>query len=705
MNFEDACCPSGMPEPPQHYCCPITQELMETPVVCQDGFTYEQRAIEVWMTSHRNSSPMTNLPMDNIMTPNHALRTAIAEFRENSSAPSGDEPKYWRKTHTAQITDNISLQSAEGTKICALFRKTLGRHSGGDIEVVRIERNQNTKLWRRYAAFRRIMSQDAPTNCQERYMFHGPSSEEVLTGILDMGVDPVFSKGGPCGFGAYFANSSCYILQARKFLCADAIVSYESKTESKRCDEKRVFVCRVLLGRTALGEEDMRRPPPNCDSTWQYSVGGRVHCLFDRAQSYPEYIVTFAGSPAPVPSSASKLPSSSIVVPWLRQRGFTIVHPNDVTNPIIELEESPDHPCTVVSTRSRGIIKGKHIGANNLPTGEFAVFVDSKDDSLQMFQPSEIIIDDSVSINPPWLDKGVVVRSSEACAPLLQFLRGNVDGLHNNWNLGPVTFLDVFLHYRLHGVCLLFFGGAVRHALLNDFAGIKDGDCTYGASAGDMVRVGQSAFGPVEENSGRVIWGTGTTVMEGKAIRGESSSSNCYVIDDNTRVISNNLFDNLIHADFACNTVLFDPTEEVFIDPSGFGIFDIQNHILRIPVCRDKWEVWIKCNPTKILRYWKMRQMSYIAEDQDTHDFIITGAVREGLMDDIPSNTRQAFVLHQICRGREPRAGAREWVLQALAEFRTIVVNDINAFNARVGNSSITGADFWGKYLAPDGNS
>jgi len=66
---------------PELYLCPITQDLMEDPVMAADGFTYERKAIMEWLKGHRRS-PMTNEPMAEIvLIANHGLKSAIEEWR------------------------------------------------------------------------------------------------------------------------------------------------------------------------------------------------------------------------------------------------------------------------------------------------------------------------------------------------------------------------------------------------------------------------------------------------------------------------------------------------------------------------------------------------------------------------------------------------------------------------------------------------
>ncbi|KAA8523277.1 hypothetical protein F0562_009700 [Nyssa sinensis] len=65
---------------PSHYYCPILQEVMDDPHIAADGFTYEHRAIKLWVERH-NVSPVTKLRLQHTkLTPNHTLRSAIQEW-------------------------------------------------------------------------------------------------------------------------------------------------------------------------------------------------------------------------------------------------------------------------------------------------------------------------------------------------------------------------------------------------------------------------------------------------------------------------------------------------------------------------------------------------------------------------------------------------------------------------------------------------
>eukprot|EP00877_Chromochloris_zofingiensis_P005642 jgi/Chrzof1/15079/Cz09g26130.t1 len=65
-------------DPPEHFCCPITLQIMNDPVITSDGSTYERPAIIEWLQTH-DTSPLTGVTLDrNVLIPNRALKEAIA---------------------------------------------------------------------------------------------------------------------------------------------------------------------------------------------------------------------------------------------------------------------------------------------------------------------------------------------------------------------------------------------------------------------------------------------------------------------------------------------------------------------------------------------------------------------------------------------------------------------------------------------------
>jgi hypothetical protein len=67
------------------FACPITREIMDDPVICSDGHTYERVAIEQWLRSN-SRSPKTNQHLSSrVLIPNYAMRQAIESMSESLS--------------------------------------------------------------------------------------------------------------------------------------------------------------------------------------------------------------------------------------------------------------------------------------------------------------------------------------------------------------------------------------------------------------------------------------------------------------------------------------------------------------------------------------------------------------------------------------------------------------------------------------------
>jgi hypothetical protein len=64
------------------YICVITQDLMIDPVIASDGHSYERSAIEYLLQQENHRSPKTREEITNIIIPNHSLKGAIDEFKE-----------------------------------------------------------------------------------------------------------------------------------------------------------------------------------------------------------------------------------------------------------------------------------------------------------------------------------------------------------------------------------------------------------------------------------------------------------------------------------------------------------------------------------------------------------------------------------------------------------------------------------------------
>jgi hypothetical protein len=61
---------------PDEFRCPISFDVMQDPVLADDGHTYERSEITRWLATSR-ISPMTGVMFEGRLTPNIALRSMI----------------------------------------------------------------------------------------------------------------------------------------------------------------------------------------------------------------------------------------------------------------------------------------------------------------------------------------------------------------------------------------------------------------------------------------------------------------------------------------------------------------------------------------------------------------------------------------------------------------------------------------------------
>jgi len=84
----------GVEEHPDGFVCPISQVLMEDPVILSDGHTYDRKCIVKWLEEH-DTSPLTNEQLTNKeVRPNYALKSAIEDYLKRQVKPEA-KTGYW----------------------------------------------------------------------------------------------------------------------------------------------------------------------------------------------------------------------------------------------------------------------------------------------------------------------------------------------------------------------------------------------------------------------------------------------------------------------------------------------------------------------------------------------------------------------------------------------------------------------------------
>jgi len=101
---------------PEEYCDMIfTSELMNDPVVAEDGFTYERSAIEKWFKTSRRSPNTGAVLQHTNLIPNNSLRSQINQWKEKPSGtsdPIGDVGAAVGAAVDKAVTASVSAVSA-----------------------------------------------------------------------------------------------------------------------------------------------------------------------------------------------------------------------------------------------------------------------------------------------------------------------------------------------------------------------------------------------------------------------------------------------------------------------------------------------------------------------------------------------------------------------------------------------------------------
>ena len=143
--------------------------------------------------------------------------------------------------------------------------------------IKRIRRVQHLDLYRRYITVKATMQIK-----REKTLFHGTLPENI-DDIAMEGFNRSFrgENGTVYGEGCYFARDAKYSIQ------------YASRDRSNQI--RSMFIVKVLVGDSSLGERKMRKSPVGSQSVVNCIDNPTIYVTFHDDQAYPAYIVDFAG--------------------------------------------------------------------------------------------------------------------------------------------------------------------------------------------------------------------------------------------------------------------------------------------------------------------------------------------------------------------------------------------------------------------------
>ena len=121
---------------PEFLVCPITQEVMDDPVITSDGHTFERSAIEAWL-SNNSTNPMTGGEIPSkALTPNFALRDACAAYKAKQPGNTDSIRRYKSavsalNSQSTSTGSNKSIQETAGVSSFFLILAGEGRKFSG----------------------------------------------------------------------------------------------------------------------------------------------------------------------------------------------------------------------------------------------------------------------------------------------------------------------------------------------------------------------------------------------------------------------------------------------------------------------------------------------------------------------------------------------------------------------------------------------
>ncbi|UJR07910.1 hypothetical protein I4U23_012193 [Adineta vaga] len=181
-------------------------------------------------------------------------------------------PSTWQKTKDNQIRFIVPSNTTEYKSIINDFLKAM---AGNCKEIVRLERIQNERWYMQYLAHSRDFEKRLNSNTEKR-LYHGcpdVAADAIIQDCFNRSFAGV--NGTAYGFGVYFSSNAVY---------SHGYAKVNSKGE--RC----MFVARVLVGKSTVGNSSMKTRPVGYDST---TDGNHMTVTYHDAQAYAEYIITY----------------------------------------------------------------------------------------------------------------------------------------------------------------------------------------------------------------------------------------------------------------------------------------------------------------------------------------------------------------------------------------------------------------------------
>ncbi|XP_030648867.1 protein mono-ADP-ribosyltransferase PARP14-like [Chanos chanos] len=193
-------------------------------------------------------------------------------------------PSDWEDMKGAQVIPvTLKPNSQEYNDVEKKFKST-----GLSATVIKIERIQNSLLWRSYVLKKKHMDEKNQHSRNEKQLFHGTSAS---------GIDQINNH----GFNRSYAGTNGAVYGNGSYFAVDPVYSARGYAKPDTQGHKRMYLARVLVGDYTQGAKDLLVPPAKnsgnaadlYDSVTDDPNNPTMFVIFNDTQAYPEYLITF----------------------------------------------------------------------------------------------------------------------------------------------------------------------------------------------------------------------------------------------------------------------------------------------------------------------------------------------------------------------------------------------------------------------------
>ncbi|XP_054895199.1 protein mono-ADP-ribosyltransferase PARP14-like isoform X2 [Poeciliopsis prolifica] len=210
-------------------------------------------------------------------------RKQIELMRNDLRTPDNPLPQHWDDMKGSILKQvPLTAGSQEYNTVLADVTK-----KGLSLNIIQIERIQNTTLWQSYQLLKKQMEVKNKHTNNEMLLYHGTGANSI---------DLINSK----GFNRSYAGMHGAMYGKGSYFAVDPAYSAGNYAQPDNKGHKRMYQARVLVGDHTQGRSNMIAPPAKSgnaadlyDSVTDRPTNPSMFIIFNDIQAYPEYLITF----------------------------------------------------------------------------------------------------------------------------------------------------------------------------------------------------------------------------------------------------------------------------------------------------------------------------------------------------------------------------------------------------------------------------